>query len=228
MRTSVDTLLRHDADACYSKYDFIDDAGRVWARDVAIRDLSMLLCDYFPAGELEPIHGASSVFRRRALDGLQPLDTPVYFEDTFFNLAIALNGGGIVFIDQALVQVRHHAGSVTNHVIEDRSVAALAKQEEKQLVHAGSLLAVLRHYAPRIRDQAPPHGRARAALADDLALFDLRATWTSRPVRDLWAALPRARRRGHLPWLIPRLVGLPAFLRLKGLRHRLRATGRLS
>lgn len=218
VRTSVDTLVREQADACYSAYDFIDDDGRVWARHVAIRDLSMMLCDYFESGVLEPIHGASSVYRRHVFDGITALDTPVFFEDTFFTLSITLADGRIAFIDEPLVQVRHHAGSVTNHVLSEQTVAAVARQEEKQLFYAGSLLAVLHHFAPRIRQGAA--GRARRALEDDLALFDLRATWTRRPLRDLWTALPRARRRRHLSWLVPRLVGARTFLRAKSLRYR--------
>jgi hypothetical protein len=73
---------------------------------------------------------------------------------------------------------------------------------------------LLEFFEPQLRDRGANPGTL-AVLRDDLRMFHLRSRWDRASSLEKIAALPAARRRGQLSWLLPRIMGLPVFAATK-------------
>lgn len=201
--------LRTGADAYYSKYDLIDEAGRVTRRGYKPDDADLSHRRYFPY-PIEPLHGASAALDRRLFDRYPLPAERVRSEDAFFTLMLALDRGRIEYVDEPLVAYRQHGGAITNEVAPEPRVDAVLERERRQARFAASQADLLRLFAREreARNLSPlqlPH------LNDDTALFEARAKWMTSSLTDRIGAFAAARRRGQLGWLLPRLLGPTPF-----------------
>lgn len=202
--------LRTGADALYSKYDLIDEDGRMIEQGWTPDSSRLFLRDYFPGQQLEPLHGASAACHRSVFERFPLPAERIRSEDTFLTLMLALQGGRIEFVDRALVAYRRHAGAITNEAALDARAGAIAAREKSQMAFAASQHELLKLFA-RERALRGVEPALPGELRDDLRLYELRGRWASAGFWQRLRVLPAARRRGHLGWLLPRLAGLTAF-----------------
>lgn len=213
-RAIVECWQRSRADAFYSRYDVIGEAGELLARDWKPESNGLWLLDYFPEQTIEPLHGASAACHRSVLERFPAEGTRIRSEDAYLTLMLALTGGRIEYIDQTLVQYRKHAGAITNEIPPAPNAAAVGAREQAQMGFAASQWQLLQLFRARAEEHQSL-SRVRNCLSDDIALFGLRAHWDRSSFFDRIAALPAARRRGQLSWLVPRLVGYGPFVAAK-------------
>jgi glycosyltransferase involved in cell wall biosynthesis len=215
-RTSVIVAhwRRSGADALYSKYDVIDEAGRLIERDFKPDSTGLWLRDYFPGQVIDPLHGASAACHRSLLSRFPAPARRIRSEDAFWTLMLALKGGRTDYIDQALVRYRKHAGAITNEVAPAADPAAIAARERVQMSFAASQAGLLELFAEQL-GTGSSNAAVNKILQDDLKLFRLRARWDQAGLGQWLGAVPAALRRGQMSWLLPRMVGPRLFTAAK-------------
>lgn len=205
------------ADALYSKYDVIDETGELIERDYKPDSEGLSLLDYFPGERVEPLHGASAAIHRSVIERFPEPAVRIRSEDAFWTLMLALHGGRTEYIDQALVRYRKHAGAITNETAPAANRAAIEARERTQMSFASSQAELLELFEPQLKERgAAPE--TLALLRDDLRMFKLRSRWDTAGWPEKLSALPIARRRRQLSWLLPRLGGLGLLKSTKLLR----------
>ncbi len=208
-------------DALYSRYDVIDEAGRIIERDYKPDSSGLWLRDYFPGQSIEPLHGASAACHKSVFARYPAPERRVRSEDAFWTLMLALDGGRTEYVDQSLVQYRKHAGAITNEVPPAPDRAAIAARERVQMSFASSQAGLLELFAEQLGRRSVPPSVERI-LEDDLRMFRLRARWDKAGISERLFAFPAARRRGQMSWLLPRLGGLGLFTATKSVALRRR------
>jgi cellulose synthase/poly-beta-1,6-N-acetylglucosamine synthase-like glycosyltransferase len=214
-RVIAECWLESGADAFYSRYDVIDAAGQLIERDWKPTSDGLWLLDYFPGRSIDPLHGASmachrSVLERHPADGVR-----IRSEDAYLTLMLALEAGRTDYIDRSLVRYRKHPGALTNETPPAPTRVAVAARERAQMSFAASQHDLLRLFRQRLDARGDVPAAVVPLLRDDLHLFGLRARWDRSSFAERLRALPAARRRRHLDWLLPRLGGFAAFTRVK-------------
>jgi glycosyltransferase involved in cell wall biosynthesis len=210
----VDHWRQSGADALYSKYDVIDEAGQLIERDYKPKTDGMWIRDYFPNQDIEPLHGASAACHRSVFEKYPAPAERIRSEDAFFTLMLSLDRRTIEYVDQALVRYRKHAGAITNEVPTSADRSAIEERERVQMAFARSQTELLELFSSKVEQRGAGAG-VRKALADDIKLFRLRGRWDESSIVERLAALPAARRRRQLTWLLPRIPGLGAFATAK-------------
>lgn len=218
----VDHWRRTGADALCSKYDVIDDEGKLIERDYVFPTDRFEFRDYFPEQEVVAIHGASSAYARRFLDTVEFPLRPILFEDTFFTLTIHRRGGRVHFIDEALVKYRRHGASSTNadYRLSDEETVRTREIAAQRI--AASVADVLITFEESLRRSGSSATVDTGKLVSDLGFFRHRAAWTGASPRERFGALLRTRRRNHAAWAAARLFGMRGLLRIKALQGALR------
>jgi hypothetical protein len=206
-RTTAERWLGSRSDAFYSAYDVIGAAGELIEAHWRPNSGQLWLLDYFPGQHLEPLHGASAACHRAVFEAIPPTAARIRSEDAYLTLLLGLSGGRIEYIDKPLVRYRRHAGAMTNEVAPEPTRAAVAERERTQMRFAASQRQLLDIFRPEFG--------ALRMLDDDRSLFALRSAWDRTSLAARLAALPAARRRRQLRWLLPRLPGFEAFVAAK-------------
>jgi cellulose synthase/poly-beta-1,6-N-acetylglucosamine synthase-like glycosyltransferase len=224
-RTSVlvDHWSRSRADALYSKYDVIDEAGQLIQRDYEPDSAGLWLLDYFPGQKVVPLHGASAAIHRSVVERFPEPSERIRSEDAFWTLMLALHGGRTEYIDRALVRYRKHSGAITNETPPTPDPASIEARERVQMSFAASQAKLLELFRAQL-GQRPVSPAVQSALAADLRMFRLRAQWDEAGWTEKLRALPAATRRSQLSWLLPRFGGLALFVRAKSLVLRMRSS----
>jgi glycosyltransferase involved in cell wall biosynthesis len=210
----VEHWLASKPDALFSGYDIIDEEGRILERDYKPDSSGLWLRDYFPGQVIEPLHGASSACHKSVFARYRAPERRIRSEDAFWTLMLALDGGRTEYVDRSLIQYRKHAGAITNEVPPAPDRAAIAARERVQMSFASSQAGLLELFAEQLQRKDVPL-TVKRKLADDLRMFRLRAQWDVAGWRERLGALPAARRRSQLNWLMPRIAGERAFLTAK-------------
>jgi cellulose synthase/poly-beta-1,6-N-acetylglucosamine synthase-like glycosyltransferase len=215
VRRLVEAWQATGADAFFSKYDVIDDNGVLIDRDYRFDSSRLELHGLFPGVTLEPIHGASSAYRRSFLDNVPWPNTPILFEDTFLTLTAAYEKRQVFYVDEPLVQYRRHGRSATNAVYNDVAIDVIRGRETAGERYARSILLILEH----LRARAEAEGRGgeidQSLFGSTIAFYRIRSNWIAASFVQRLRALARIRRTDHARWLLARLLGLGSFARLK-------------
>lgn len=219
-RTIVDAWRLTGADAFHSRYDVIDEHGILIERDWKPPADGLWLLDYFPSLAIDPLHGASMACTRGLLARHPPHGIRIRSEDAYITLMLALEGGSTSFIDRALVRYRRHPGAITNETQPAPTRAAVAARERVQMGFADSQRQLIDFFMQRRGHRGDA---VEAVIADDRALFAIRARWEQSSFLERLKAFPAARRRGHLDWLLPRLSGFAPFVAAKAMALRRRS-----
>ena len=215
-RAIIDCWLDSGASALYSRYDVIDEDGHLLERDWKPDAEDLWLLDYFPEQEVEPLHGASMACHRSVLEDYPADGVRIRSEDAYLTLMLALDRKKVAYIDRSLVRYRKHPGAITNETPPPPTMAGVAARERGQMRFSESQKALLELFSERLHERGGAKGIDHI-LKDDLELFALRSCWDRSTLRDRVAALPAARRRGHLDWLLPRAIGFRTFVAIKAL-----------
>ena len=219
---TVEYWKRTGVDALHGRYDVIDEDGAVVERGWAADTSHFWMRDHFPGQTIEPLHGASAAYARTLFERYPLPAERILYEDAFFTLMRSLDRRPIGFVEEPLVMFRRHPESLTNEV-PARDADAIVARERKQARSAASQRDLLRLFA-RERAARGVQPAITPELADDLRLFDARARWLEMGGAERLRALPAARRRRQLDWLLPRLAGSDLFVAAKraaaGLRSR--------
>lgn len=223
VRTLVEAWVDGRPSALFSKYDVIDAAGAVIARNYRYDHSELEYPTYFSGARVVPIHGASSAYAREAFDLLPMPDRPILFEDTFFSMGLTLLGREIRFVDEALVQYREHEGSITNAGDVGTAYDDVLIRERRAERFAASVLNVLKEFADLVDRTPNPPPLDKEAMARDRHFYRLRSQWIDMPARARVRALLSTRRPTHRRWLLARLGGVRGLALAKTARARLRS-----
>jgi glycosyltransferase involved in cell wall biosynthesis len=215
--TVVDFWQRHGGFAFYSRYNIIDEKGRLLQKDLKIDQAGLALRDYFPGRQIETIHGASSAYHRAVFERFPNPGGKILYEDSFFTLFMNLHDMPVRYIDATLVDYREHGQSVTNYMPPSEAAEEVRRRETWRQVHAASTYQILRLFA-----EAAPWAANNRPLQDDLAIYDFRSRWIRASLLERARMIPRMMRRGHAKWLAPRLLGLRPLMAGKWARARLK------
>jgi glycosyltransferase involved in cell wall biosynthesis len=217
--------LETGADAFYSSFDVIDEHGQVLERNFTPVATTLFIIDYFPGDRRRYLYGASTACHRSVLERFPAPPRRIRSEDTYLTLMVTVNGGQIERIDESLVAYRKHDGAITNVPVPVADRAAIEAHERKQMSLAVSMAELLELFRAEV-DRLGGDARLKKFVDDDIALFRLKAFYADRSLINRVLAIPLARRRRELGWLLPRIVGLKTFGRMKKTVLTVRARGR--
>lgn len=209
------------AEGLDSWFDLIDNDGNVIKTDNVADQMGIEPIAYFRNGEPTYIHGATSAYDRRVLESVLLPEIRIICEDEFFSLFLKLRSRKIVRVPEALVTYRQHEQSSSNFARVD-TADQLRARERAMLRLSVAMSRTLVVFATAARTGA---GVAKdwGQLADidyglvqsDIAFWSFRAGWMEARPMERVLALVRARRWSHVRFLLPRLFGLEAFVKLK-------------
>jgi glycosyltransferase involved in cell wall biosynthesis len=202
------------ADAFYSSFDIIDEHGQVLERNFTPIATTLFIIDYFPGDRRRYLYGASTACHRSVLERFPAPPRRIRSEDTYLTLMVTVNGGRVERIEEALVAYRKHEGAITNVPVPVADRGAIEAHERKQMSLAVSMAELLELFRAEV-DRLSGDARLKRFVDDDIALFRLKATYADRSLVNRLLAIPLARRRRELGWLLPRIVGLTTFARMK-------------
>lgn len=202
------------ADALWSTFDVIDAAGTVI--EAAFRPVAttLFLLDYFPGRKVEPLYGASMACHRSVLSRFPAPAERVRSEDTYLTLMLLAHGGHIEVIEEPLLAYRKHLGAITHEPATAPTRDAIEARERRQMDLSGNKATTLELFLLELqRTRVEPE--IASVVRDDIRLFRLKARYDDAGILARARALPLARRRHELAWLLPRLAGLTTFTAIK-------------
>ncbi len=202
------------ADALWSRFDVIDEAGAVTEPNFRPIATTLFLLDYFPGQKIEPLYGASTACHRSVLTRFPAPADRVRSEDTYLTLMLLANGGRIEVIEEPLLAYRKHWGAITHEPAPAANRGAIIERERRQMALSANKARTLELFEQELQRIGVEPGVARY-VRDDIRMFQLKARFDEVPFLDRLRALPLARRRHELPWLIPRLAGMGPFAAFK-------------
>jgi glycosyltransferase involved in cell wall biosynthesis len=216
-------FLESGADAAFSRYDLMDEHGRVFAENVAPAVGEYDVAAYFPAGGVRQIMGVSSAYSREVFEAIPLLPEPIMAEDYYFSLFLGLRSRRTAFVDEPLVRYRLHPGALSN---ADERTASLEDYEAavaRSSKNAASVLRLFERAATSGEGVDPAWGNKAevdlARLRRDIAFHEFRANWLGTSFWQRLAAVARHHSPGQRRWLLPRLFGLGGLRLLKRLRR---------
>lgn len=224
VRRLADEWRQSGADALFSNWDVVDEAGNVVRRGRPSGAPDLRTDRYFRGAAPVFLAGATAAYSAETFRRIPRPSQPIFAEDLYFSLLLAWRGRSVRYIEEPLVGYRAHAAALT-HV--DRSGQALVEQERDAARWSGSMAAQLRLVRKVIAD--PPTALDGwgcevsldcRAIDDDIAFNEFRATWLDGRFGQRLHALRRFRDPRQRRWLLPRLFGV----RSVALLRRLRAT----
>ena len=224
-RRLVEEWRRTGAAALFSKYDVIDENGAIIERDHRYDHSRLEYLSYFDGEPVVPIHGASSAYARETFQLLTLPERPILFEDTYLSLGLTLLHRPIVYVDEALVQYRQHAQSTTNASEVRSTYHDILERERRAQAFAASIATVLEELQKLARTTPGARSLNQAHLERDLLFYRHRSEWLTLPASARLGSMLRARRWGHLRWLLARSAGIRGLTAAKALRDRLRRRG---
>lgn len=225
--TIVSHWQRSAADALWSRYDLIDEDGKIILRNHKQESTGLFLVDYFPGRSMEALVGACTACHRSVLTRFPAPPVRIRSEDTYLTLMLGLHGGRIDFIDEALIAYRQHRGALTNETAPAADREAIEARERAQMAFATSQASLLNIFAEQLAVSGadPAVGKL---VEDDLRLFRFKSRFDTASWRERLAMIPLAKRRREIHWLMPRIAGMGPFVAMKqlALRRRERLAGR--
>jgi glycosyltransferase involved in cell wall biosynthesis len=177
IRRIVETFRSPAVQAVYSSYSMIDSFGRPWGRGRAARAPSPAhAAEWFARADANAA-GATLAVRRAVFEAFGPLDPGIY-EDVVLPFRASLLGD-VVCIDEPLVRVRRHAGSLTADMDRFTSLDAYRDRLywgiERARKGAQSRLQDIAKATALMPGRAAEFARLRAVVADSLAKAELTA-----------------------------------------------------
>lgn len=217
----VETWLDTGADAVFSTCTLIDangnrtSDGMIW--------LERTMQSYFPGRRAYKITGAMAGYDRRVFDAAPLPDEPVWCEDVFLSLMIHYRGGTIVPLDERLVLYRSHEDSLTNVAGGKRSIE-IAETKAIRLAH--DLGATLGRFQALVESDVE-RGDAKSdvdlnAVRKMRLFYEFSEKWMSMPLVERLRRAVIFRSSEQRRWVVPRLFGLPMFVRIKALQQLIR------
>lgn len=208
------------ADALFSTCTVIDDAGDKVMDGMIYPDPTFQT--YFPARPALKIYGAMAAYDRRVFASVALPDEPIFCEDMFLSLMIHYARGTILALHDRLILYRSHEASFTN---SDGSSISAEKAELKAQRLARDHVTILNRFRTMVEVNR------RRGIEDDVDLsavrrmedfYDYSVRWTDLGIARRVRRVAGFRSRLHWRWAVPRLFGLPAFVRLKALQRAVR------
>lgn len=214
--------LATGADALFSRFDVIDEQGKVLVHSPELLPSEYDPGIYFPGGSIQQIRGVSSAYSRSVFEAVSMPEEKIMAEDFFFALMLGFRSRSVAFVDEVLVQYREHSQAIGNV-----SEAALGVEGFEQVVQTSSRNAaqILRYLECVVltgRGVDATWGEAAKVdmdrLRGDIAFHEFRGRWLTSSFLERVRALAGVRSRAHARWLLPRLFGLKALSLLKQMR----------
>jgi glycosyltransferase involved in cell wall biosynthesis len=177
IRRIAETFHRPGVQAVYSSYSMIDPLGRPWGRGRVPRPPSPApAAEWFARADANAA-GATLAVRRVVFEAFGPLDPGIY-EDVVLPFRASLLGD-TVYIDETLVRVRRHPGSLTADMDRFASMGVYRDRLywgiERARKGALSRLEDIAKATELMPSRAAEFGRLRAVVADSLAKAELTA-----------------------------------------------------
>lgn len=221
----VSRLVRHwadtGADAMFSAMHRIDSSGARLSDEPFRPRADYDPSRYFVHGRARQIAGASSAYSRALLESVAIPSRPIFAEDFYLSLMVALQGGDVAVLDEPLVAYRVHDGALT---AAGEDLLGVEGFERKSAQSAEMVCGILRLFEDMLRtgDGAGSSHRAHAAVDRDalrreIAFLDYRARWMDLPVWARLASAVRFSEPDQQRWLLPRLFGVRALAAAKRL-----------
>lgn len=224
--TLVEAWLNSGAWGLCSKFDRIDESGRVTGRDEALTQLSSPrypLRQYFASrqSEVKIIHGATSAYDKRLFDFLdaRPEDY-VLSEDGALSVLLNLLNQDVKILNDSLVCYRESEQSLTNGAKfgpitlqkirnDERAIERFARSQANRC----QLFLRLQDKYGAISNTPLDTDRLRA----ELEKHRMCARWREASLREKIGHLLKIRRLSELKWYLPRLLPEPFFIAAKTL-----------
>lgn len=209
------------AEGLDSWFDLIDTHGELIETDHIPDQMGVEPITYFRNSEPTYIHGATSAYDRRVLESVSLPEIRIICEDEFFSLFLKLRSRKIVRVPEALVTYRRHEQSSSNFArVETADALRTRERAMLRLSVAMSRTLVVFDTAARTgagvaRDWGELADIDYALVRSDIAFWSFRAGWMEAKPMARLRALAQARRWSHVRFLLPRLFGLEAFVKLK-------------
>jgi glycosyltransferase involved in cell wall biosynthesis len=221
-RTSrlVEHWLETGADGLYSDFDTISETGEILVRGRPIVKPDMDHRPFFPGRKVERIVGASSAFSKATFQAIEEPSRPLYAEDLYLTLMLALRSRKTVYVDEILLAYRRH-GAATTHVTDD-DVALFEKKVEETSRGLHDTLLYFERAVETGSGFDPSWGEPGevdlAAVRAERRFIEFRRRWTSSTFPERLLAATRFRSYEYLRWLLPRIFGLRTLVAAKRLR----------
>jgi glycosyltransferase involved in cell wall biosynthesis len=214
------------ADALFSKYDVVDENGKLIESGPPFTEAEYSPAAYFPSGRVRQIPGVTSAYSRAVFDAIPLPPERLMAEDYFFALMLGLRSRKIEFVDEVLVAYRQHSQSQGNAGGAEIDLETYELVVQKNSQAAAQILQYFEKVVVTGVGVDPRWGsRAEVDLArlrSDIAFFEFRARWLTSSFAERVRAAFRVRSSAQLVWLLPRLPGFKFLYWAKRLRKAVR------
>ena len=214
----VDEWRSSGADALFSNWDVIDEAGRMVRQGRPPWKSDLRLDRYFPDWMPLQITGATSAYSADVFRNLPCPAKRIFAEDLYFTLMLGAWRRPIACIDEPLVAYRSHRQALTH---ADRASQSLADEErriERESARIAEVLDVFERTAKSIENDWGTIGDVDwRAVREDAHFNRFRSSWIEAGLLRRLQALGCLSAPSHRHWLLPRLFGLPVLTAIKGL-----------
>lgn len=220
-RTSilVNRWLATDAMGLFSAYNLVDDNGvLIKERQRGKGDAEVKM--WFSVGYENFIHGATSAYPRSLFDYLPPPQSDIFNEDAVLTTSILLNHGHIEFIDESLVAYRSNPHALSNTGKRDVSFKSILAFEQKMVRTAMGYCNLCDYITALILSADKQHHQQEMILnrvADTRHFAQIRVSVARGSISARVAALFACRSLREIRHVLPRLIGIYIFARLKAI-----------
>jgi hypothetical protein len=207
-----------------SRFDRIDESGRLTARDETVPILSSPhypLRQYFSRrqNEVKIIHGATSAYDKRLFDFLdtRPEDY-VLSEDGALSVLLNLLNKDVTMLEDSLVCYRENEQSLTNGTKSGLITFQKTRNDERAIERFARSQANRCRLFLRLQET---YGAASKSpldtnrLRDELAKQTLCAGWRQASISEKIRHLLKIRSAAELKWYLPRMLPEPLFIAAK-------------
>lgn len=215
----VSTLVEHWRQErpaiIYSAWNRVDVDCRFLSRDGIADQHDRDFAAYFPDREVRAAFGCTTAYAVDFLRIVPASARPIWSEDYYLSCVAMLAGETIAYVDEPLVSYRQNPAALRNF---DTRISDDRAYEERENRFFDGLAALLTSLLEMV-DRGIPPARTRVdrgAIERDVAWYRYRADWSGQGLATRVAYTAGLRSPDRLRWALPRVIGLPLFLRVKG------------